>query len=203
VSLSHSLGFGGINWIGNYREGLSASIGNSNTLYFNPYDYSISLSADMTFHHRFSFLFGISSRLQYRHWFNGLSSGATGAIRGFPTNDYRAEYMLSLNLDFPFRILRFAPSEWFDNPKLRIMDFEMHLSPFIDIAFMEGEQKPFPNKRSFTDGLFGSGLEIIIFPDFFRSLYLRISAGYSMNNLYETGKLPKWDELFIGIGHHY
>ncbi|MDR0476230.1 MAG: hypothetical protein LBH43_21510 [Treponema sp.] len=207
VSLSQSLGFGRINWIGNYRSGLEASIGNTNNFYFDPNDYLIYINAGVTLHHRFMELLGISSRLQYRHWFHGLKYDAADLIRGFPTNNLRAENMLSINLDLPFRLVRFAPSEWLDNRKLRLFNFEMHLSPFMDISLMNGYQIPFTGqtgeKISFGDILFGSGFEIIAFPDFFKSFYIRASAGYNMNKIINTHNIPKWDELFIGIGHHY
>jgi hypothetical protein len=36
-----------------------------------------------------------------------------------------------------------------------------------------------------------------------RSFYVRASLGYNLNRFLETHHIPKWDELFLGIGHHY
>jgi hypothetical protein len=46
------------------------------------------------------------------------------------------------------------------------------------------------------------GVEALVFPEFMRSLYLRVSAGVDLEAWLKNGKLTK-SELFIGIGHFY
>jgi hypothetical protein len=215
TSFSHSFGFGSINWIGNYRKGLSVSIGNDYSWYFDRTDapLRITLDGDITFHWPFSKYFGLSSRLKYRQWWQRSDRigdwipyySAGDLIRGVMNTDVRAYQMLSLNMDLPIRALRFWPSEWFDNGKLHFFDFEMHASPFTDMALLDG---PY-NKMKPDDMVNTAGLEIIVFPGFFRSLNIRASFGYNINKAIKDGPNLKWgffpecDEIFIGLEHHF
>ncbi|MDR1178306.1 MAG: hypothetical protein LBK64_05715, partial [Spirochaetaceae bacterium] len=131
TTLSHSIDFGQINWTGNYRNGANISFANANTFnnHFQTWDNNISFTA--IGHRAVSRFFGVSGRLQYRQWFNNPYFEAGDALRGIRDKYIRADYMISLNMEFPIRILRFAPSEWFNTRKLRLFDFEMHFSPFL------------------------------------------------------------------------
>jgi hypothetical protein len=106
-------------------------------------------------------------------------------------------------MDFPVRLFRFVPSEWYNNPKFHFFDFELHGSPFIDIALAEDPV----NDRSFSfkNILASGGVEIIVFPLAMRSLYLRLSLGTDLRKLLMTGRFfPSGNrELFIGVGHYY
>ena len=225
AALSHSLGFGLISWIGNYRKGLSASMSNGFSWYFDRSDapLRITFEGEALFHWPFSKYFGISTRLIFRQWWQWSDSAgesipyykAGDVVRGVIDEDIRADYMLSLNLDLPIRIIRFWPSEWFNNPKLHFFDFEMHFSPFMDIAALKGpysKLKADPNEGtnfSFNDLLYTCGIEIIVFPGFFRSFYLRGSIGYDIGRIRSEGLskkwgfFPQWDEIFIGVDHYY
>jgi hypothetical protein len=223
ATLSHSLGFGRINWIQNYRSGLEASVGNSNTYNFSGKDWANSFSVSATAHLPVAPFFGISGRLQYRQWFGNsiitpeqisddvpvdpyaltpefhpVSFNEAGdVLRGILNKAVKADYMLSLNMDFPFRVLRFLPSEWFNKAWLRFFNFEMHLSPIVDMALLS-----YYGVWSFEST---GGIEAIVFPDAMRSIYVRASIGFNLKELVRTGKLPSGDnrEIFIGLGHHY
>jgi hypothetical protein len=153
----------------------------------------------------------------YRHWlfspqsiykvyssgkFHVYSDGGD-LLRGIKNDALPVENMLSLNLDFPFRVLRFVPSEWFNNTKLHLFDFELQVSPFIDIALVRDPV----HDRDFSprDTIAAGGLEFIVFPLAWRSLYLRISAGTDLRELFKTKKLFPGNnrEIFIGLGHHF
>jgi len=237
TTFSHSIGFGRINWIGNSRKGLSASVGNTYSWYFDRSDapLKITLEGDINFHWVFSKYLGLSSRLNYREWWqrSDKMNGGNGAwipyfnagdiIRGILDNDiWRtqgsdiwADRMLSLNLDLPVRILRFWPSEWFDNNKLRLFNFEVFLSLFTDMALLQGSYDRLKNdwfegnKFSFEDMINTAGFEIIVFSGFFRSLKIRLSAGYNIRKIKQDGLsltggfFPKWDEIYIGTELHY
>jgi hypothetical protein len=217
LTFSHNVGFGRIDWIGNFRKGLEGSLSNTNSFNFysrgweNSYTFSAALYKPVTA------FFGFSALAQLRQWFffdpaaeeEGYPPYAEvgDTMRGVLNKSLKAyskDYMISLNLDFPFRVLRFVPSEWFHTRKLRFFDFELHLSPFIDMALMQGRIPVWGDKIPPPQGmLFCAGIEAIVFPAFMRSLYLRASFGYNLNKFAETLSIPKWDELFIGIGHHY
>jgi hypothetical protein len=187
------------------------SLNNSNNFYALPYGWYSEASGNAAFYHNFNKYLGVSSRLEYRQRFNDIYYDSGDVLRGIVNNRIRAEYMLSFNMDIPIRALRFYPSELFNTSKLRYFDFELHTSPFFDFALAEGLHKqssskdiPYEEIRFNLDNAFCSaGMELIVFPAFMRSLYLRLSVGYDIRRYIDTRKIPRWDEIFIGIGHHY
>jgi hypothetical protein len=206
TALNQRLGFGRIDWIGNFRRGLSASFSNQNS-----YDYVRGLwnnnySLDAIAHVLFSDFFGITSRLRLRHWFNRfphtLYYEAGDVLRGVLDNRIQADMMLSLNLEFPFRVWIARPSEWF-HPKLRIFNFELFVAPILDIGLAH---LPRPqNGQHVLTPYYTGGLELLIFPDIMRSLYLRFSYGVNLENAVKNGATSTRDEneFFIGLGHFF
>jgi outer membrane protein assembly factor BamA len=178
----------------------------------NGWSGSLSFTASAYLH--LSKLFGISGRFQYQQWFfnNAHTTQAGDVLRGIIDRRISADTMFSLNLDFPFRLIRFVPSEWSSKEKLWILpvktfDFEMHVSPVLDIAVVKDSTDTGIDNKTGHDfqWYITGGMEIIVFPLSWRSFYLRASAGFDLRNIIETKKLSKWygDELFIGIGHFY
>jgi hypothetical protein len=207
TSLNQSLGFGRIDWIGNFRRGLSASFTNRNNYDYVRRVWNNSYSFDVIAHALFSGFFGITSRVQLRHWFNRfpdtLYYEAGDVLRGILNDTLWADMMLSANLEFPFRVLRARPSEWFNVPKLRIFNFELFVSPIIDFGLVH---LPGPRNRQDTLGAYGTGgIELLIFPDIMRSLYLRLSYGINLGTLFKNGDLPPSaeNEFFIGLEHFF
>ena len=202
MSFSHSLGFGRIDWKeNNLQKGLSFSVSNSFSYDFfklkndnEPLSYYIGSTGKGYF--IFTDFLGLSTRLMYRHWFNTHTDTAGDVMRGILDKDVSAEYMISLNLDIPLRALKFRPSEWFNKKKLRILDFDLFFSPIFDIAFYR-----YPDMESYSPEnlLMTGGLEIIVFPKFFRSLFLRASLGFD----FSKKSLSTGRELFIGTELHY
>ena len=210
LDFAHSLGFGRIDWHSNYREGYSASINNSYNYDFFTIDdknpLSVSFSAHGTGHFIINEFFGISARLQYRHWFYhdpNYYENAADVVRGIADRSINADYMLSLNMDFPFRIFLFTPSKWFNNRKMRFFDLEFHASPVIDMALYHDPEGniSFHPKNIVATG----GGELIIFSAFMRTLYARFCVAWNIRELIDTGKLPGGDnrEISFTIGHFY
>jgi hypothetical protein len=213
LGFSHSLGFGKIDWHSNYRQGFAASIGNSYSYDFfrlrsEEEPLSVSLSAGGTGHFIIADWFGISSRLQYRHWFYHdpeYYEQAGDNLRGIADKAICADYMLSLNMDFPLRVLLFTPSKWFNNRKLSFFDFEFHFSPVIDLALYHDPKAEisFNPKNIAVSG----GLEFIVFPAFMRNLYACLSVAVNLRE-FATARpvqLPRGSnrEITFGIGHFY
>jgi hypothetical protein len=201
VDFSHSLVFGRINWLGNFQQGYTTSINNSFNYDFYKYEIETEpLKSNVSFsaaaHFVFFDFFGFSSRLMYRQWFNTYNDKAANALRGILDKDISTDFMISLNIDVPVRVLRIRPSQWFDD-FTRLFDFDLHLSPVVDFALYRNMEKD----EIFTKDNFlvSGGMEMIIFPDFFRSLYLRISIAWDFSNI--SKRTPM--ELFIGTDLHY
>jgi hypothetical protein len=208
LTISQTLGFGRINWIGNYRSGAEVLAENSNEWNFYQSAWNKNLSLSIIYHQPFTDFFAVSSRIQYRHWFDSFYKDdyydeAGDVLRGILNRSLNARYMLSWNVDLPLRVLRFTPSQWLQNRKLHLFDFELHASPFLDMALV----RDCLNERNFTPGnmIFAGGMELICFPAVMRSIYLRLSVGFNLNTLAETKKLPGGNnrEIFIGLGHFY
>jgi len=201
LSLSNDIGFKKIDWIGNFRKGYEASINNSYDFdfYRHAEDFvTIGMNFSATGHFIITDYFGISSRLMYRRLYMSKHGNreAGDVLRGIPDKDLATDFMISLNMDFPVRILKFMPSEWI-SPKLRVFDFDLQLSPIVDLAFCNAIKDE--DSKIGSNYLASGGLEFIVFPYFFRSLYLRISLAYNMLDI----DIKNNYEFFLGIGHHY
>jgi hypothetical protein len=203
TSINQTLGFGRINWIGNFRKGLEASFENTNTYNYISRSWNNSYSLNAAGHFLFTDFFGITSRLQLRQWFSSHPYlGAGNVLRGIPDDQIRANLMLSLNLEFPFRVLAARPSEWFNRPKMRIFNFEFFLSPILDFGLVRLDN-PTPAQNSLST-YYTAGIEALIFPDIMRSLYLRASFGIDLKKAAAAGSLSFKDiEFSLDLGHFF
>ena len=229
TTFSHTIGFGRANWIGNFRKGILVSLSNDYNWYVDRQDapLGINLDANFTYYHPFSKYIGFSTRFRYRQWWQYSNDKndwipyyfAGDTIRGVIDDKIRANYMASFNFDLPIRLLRFWPSEWFNKPKLHFFDFEMHFAPFMDMALVKGPYSRVKNPSNPSEGatkftslgdmITTGGVEVIVFPGFFRSFYIRGSIGYDLKNFlkngftYKWGFFPQWDEIYIGVDLSY
>jgi hypothetical protein len=202
TTLSHSLGFSRIDWLDNFRSGLSASVGNVNTYNTFRNDWTNSLDVSVMGHVRISGFFGFSGKLQYRDWFRDTYSEAGDSLRGIRDDEFSAVRTLSLNMDFPFRVFMFMPSNWFEKPALRFMNVEGHLAPIVDVALVIDPNKPGISSDNIR---LTAGLELIVFSHFWRNLYLRFSGGLNLRKLMNSGSITDrslW-EIFMGMEHHF
>jgi hypothetical protein len=203
ASFSHSIGFSRINWHGNLQEGLSFIAEQNNE--FNIDDRRKSkhdVSVTGIGHIPLAEFFGISFRVRYQRVLftetRYLAIG--GSLRGIPDKNLTkpeenitAKGMALINLDMPFRIFRFMPSERGGVRRLALFDVEFYLAPFIDVAYLS---EPFPeNENGGNDWLVSSGAELKIFPLAFRSFFFRVSAGFNLRG--------DNYEVYIGLGNHY
>ena len=212
LGFSHSLGFEKIDWHSNYRDGFSVSINNSYSYDFYRLDsddepLSVSLTLHGAMYFIISHFFSISSRLQYRHWFYHdppYYEQAGDNLRGIGDKSIHADYMLSLNMDFPLRVLLFTPSKWFSKWETNFFDVELQIAPVIDLALYHDPEKAisFHPKNIAVSG----GMELIVFSDFMRNLYIRLGYTANLREFVRTGKLPESGEhceIYLIMGHFY
>jgi len=212
LNFSHSLGFGNIDWHANYREGLSFSLSNSYQYDFNRTYYDISLNFTGIGHHIFKEYFGVSARFMYDYWYssNWTDGGYVSYnLRGVADTSIIAYQMLSLNMDFPFRLFLFTPSEWFHNRKFRFFNFEVHIAPVIDLALyyqkgLDNDKKTlyYPAEYAAT-----GGLELVVFSNFMRNLYVRLGFAIDLKEFIKARpiRIPDGDhrEIYLIMGHFY
>jgi len=213
MGFSHSLGFEKIDWHANYREGLSVSAKNSYSYDFFRLDneknpLSVSFTLNGTGHFIISRFFAISSRLMYQYWFYHnpeYYEKAGDVLRGIADKALCADYMLSLNVDLPLRVLVFAPSRWFNTRKLSFFDFELQMSPVVDMALYHDPvaEISFDPKNISVSG----GLEFIVFPAFMRNLYVRLGYACNFREFFASQpvKFPEGEnrEIYLIMGHFY
>ena len=207
LTFDHSLGFGRVNWLGNFRNGFSASLTNNYNYDFYDYangtnSFSYGISAGFNYHKSIDDHLGISLKAMYRQYFLTTHTNAGDVLRGIVDNNIDADIMFSLNLDLSMGIMKVRPSEWFNVSWFRVFNFDMQLSPFIDIAFYRSPS----NELKFSDAHFTyknlllcGGMEVIIFSKFARSIFFRVSVGFNWSTL--TGLSSR--EIYIGTELHY
>jgi hypothetical protein len=205
ITMRQTLGFGQLNWDGNFRTGTIASIENNNTYNFYSGNWDNQFLATGIYHKKFTDYTGISLKVRWAQWFQRYYNNAGDVIRGVPDENLAADFMLSVNLQESFRMFNFMPSIWFNNPSLRIMNFEAQIAPFIDLALV---QDPL-HLRSFNidEMIVTAGFELTAYPFYFQSSFFRLSLGVDVRKMVKTGLNVLSDgnyrELYIGVGHYF
>ncbi|MEL3906169.1 MAG: hypothetical protein P1P65_03930 [Treponema sp.] len=210
----HSLSLSQVNWIGNFRKGLSFSLGNSYSYQFYK-DKKMNISFDTAVSGYYPFVdrVGIYGRMQFFYnLFNTTTAKAGIAMRGILNKRIHTDTAFSFNLDIPIRIAtldfeRITGIEW-----TRVFNCDIHFSPFLDIAVTHDKK----TGRYYhpADGWYAGGLEVIVYPQKMRSIYVRASAGFDLAELKNVPGINKIrgrakrdgesiTEIFIGIGVHY
>ena len=218
ITVGHELATGRVDWIENYRQGYSAHFSQSLSydIYSNTYSTSFSVSGE--YYRAFKYA-GFASRLYVFKNF-GLKSEEGSRIRGVRDTYIKTDSAFLLNIDVPIKILQTNWVGWGAPSWMRWFDFEMQLSPFIDIAL--GNNDAANRNYNPKDGWYAAGLEIIGFPNKMRSIQGRISFGIdtvrfaqklgenisfidtAVKKFFTTDwRKEEWYELSIGIGLHY
>lgn len=188
----HALDAGGFDWLGNFRNGLEVSLGNENEYSFYQTDWENKvtgtakgwLSLDP---------FGLSARTTGFYYVDGVpidQNDGAEEIRGVLDDEMVGDLGLFLNTDVALKVWTLEPI------------FEMQWAAFFDVAYVTNTEGSFEEKN---DLRYGAGIEIIGFPLFARSLYLRGSLGFDLKRIMDGESWTDGDvrEIFIGLGHHY
>jgi hypothetical protein len=204
TGLSHSLGFGNIDWVDNFRRGLSVYLSNSND--FNNYTLEWEKGVNLTAEGHLPIFkrFAVSARFMYRQWLDTLYTDSADALRGIKDSWIPpSRYMFSLNMEFPILVKQFYISKSLYVRQFRYFNFDFQASPFIDMAITDQPMED--EEDSFGNFYITGGLELLAFPHSMRSVYLRVSAGFNLANYFKTHYIPAGHnrELFLGFGHFF
>jgi hypothetical protein len=182
----HSLTGGDRDWIGNFRQGVTGAITNTNSVNLYDGEFDRDFDAELA-----GYLavdpFGFSGRglLKASLDNNGYADGEP--IRGIIDNRFDGDVGAYINSDATLKV-------W------TIGNFvEGQGSFFFDAGAIVNTEKGF---RGLDDIQAGGGIEAIGFPLFARSLYMRISLGFDLKAVLLNRSLSQ-REIFIGFGHHY
>jgi len=215
MSFGHSLGFEKIDWHANYRQGLSVLASNLYRYDFSRLNtekdpLSVSLELSGIGHFIISRFFAISSRLMYRRWFYhdpDYYGSAGDVLRGIRNDAIYADYMLSLNIDLPLRVLVFAPPGRSNKRRSGILDFEMQIAPVIDMALYHYPDPETEISFDLKNIVVAGGLEMIVFPAFMRNLYVRLGYVCNLREVFTTRPIefPSGEnrEIYLIMGHFY
>lgn len=212
LTIGHALSAGRVDWKGNFRRGVTGSIANTYIFNLSKKDaLTNSVLGSLSGYTVFTPWLGMNARIKAQHNFGAIVFDTIGQdLRGILNKRIKTDSGISFNLDIPARIMHVDFVEITGVKWTRFISFEMHASPFFDMALTHDLE----SKRYFDirDGWYGGGMEVLVYPARMRSLYGRVSAGWDLTALYENGgKLSgraerdnaSIRELFIGIGLHY
>lgn len=212
-----SFEFGRVDWLGNFRQGLSAIFDGGSGFDFRRNEFVPYFSAQINAFKAWKKI-GITSQLNFFQDKNERPIGVfLRGIRDTPelsSKNLADRFLyvptaLCLNLDFPFHLFSFQPKE---TSRIKDFGFEVQVAPFVDIALTKNNQ----TDRFFSpkDGWYSGGFEVLVYPEKWKSIVVRGSLGLDLgklifSNISGTSYDTSWRsslsayEIFIGIGWHY
>ncbi|MCR5723545.1 MAG: hypothetical protein K6G80_00500 [Treponema sp.] len=200
IEAGHSISTSRINWIGNFRKGLSLEFGNSLAYNYTTQNYTPKIWAEWQGFKAYKYA-GICARLYGFAQFNGNTAIGT-YLRGIKdSQDYKnlvddygddvssvkVPVAIVGNFDLPFHIITTDWNGWTEalfgeESKIaralhwmRLFDFELQLAPFADFALTKNLETG--RLFSIKDGFYSGGLEMIVYPARWRSIEVRASLG--------------------------
>ena len=197
---------GSYDWIGNYRNGQTIELSNDNGYNITNDDWDIELEGRINV---FRSLWqrgpqgwpraGVSASLNSFYLPTGADEDQDDAAeeaRGILNDEMNGDLGVFLNLDAVLTVWTLEPI------------FEAQVGAFFDTAFVRDTRGDFYPSSDFDqerDLRFGSGIEVVGFPLFARSLYIRGSLGFDLRKIAQGDSPLSGDvrEIFIGLGHHY
>ena len=219
ATFSHELSLGQVNWDGNFRRGFYASAGQSAAYNFklNEFQPGVKITANIFaawkqagFNSRLTLFAEQNTYKRYGYLLRGVADDQYLAGVPHTPNGYAAKgaAAIVLNIDVPIKVFSTDWEKWGFN-RLRSFNFEVQAAPFIDIALAANRA----TGRVFDprDGFYCAGLEVLLFPQKWKSVQIRASAGFDIGRLllkdfidtsWRDEKSSK-KELTIGIGLFY
>ncbi len=218
LKFSHKLSTEHINWHGNFRKGIYAAIGQNIGYNFGENQIQPGFFTEFKGFYSTKYI-GFNSRLYAFGQFNAFQKIGS-RLRGIRDDQYFAKATglddvyackttaaIILNLDMPVKI--FA-TDWkkIGWNFLHSFNFELQVSPFIDIALVDNRVTH--RCFDFRDGFYTCGLEVIVFPEKWKSIQLRGSAGFDISRYLLKDYIDtSWraevskTEITIGLGLFY
>ncbi|MDC7234751.1 MAG: hypothetical protein PQJ58_16075 [Spirochaetales bacterium] len=165
---NHLLEWDGINWIGNLRQGLEASI--ENQIDFDIDAGKMVLWVDGMFKsHIYTPYFNYSSRVSSFYYYNDIKLNAADRLRGVLDFKLSGNTGVFWNQSFPINVVEIKKAG------------QLQLVPFADMGFVLEEGQ----KLSSRDIQYTSGLSLVVFPSFLPSFSLSIDYGINLRDFSE------------------
>jgi hypothetical protein len=195
LTLKNELEAGRVDWIGNFRRGVLASLSAEQTYDTFRAHWDSGISGEVEAHQSlFGSRAGLDSRLMAFWQFTGPKENVGDRLRGIADNKMDGDACVSVNLDLPVKLFSIRPSVLI---KKKWFDFEAHASLIADAALL----RPSAGK-SFGPWLSG-GIELFAFSEISRSVFIRAMLAEDILELARGGSWREGYELFFGLGHAY
>ncbi|MBO7123415.1 MAG: hypothetical protein J6V90_09065 [Treponema sp.] len=219
LTVSHSLSLGQVNWIGNFRKGFEARAEQSMAynFYLNEIQPGVKITGSafgawkyIGINSRFTLFAEQNTYTRFGKYLRGISddqyfAGVPKTPNGYATKGAAA---MIFNFELPIHLMTVRWKEW-GCGFLSFFDCEIQVIPFMDIALAANRM----TGRVFDprDGFYCAGVEIIAFPEKWKSVQIRTSLGLDIGRLllknfidtsWRDEKASKF-ELTVGIGLFY
>lgn len=121
----------------------------------------------------------------------------------------RPDSAVVVNMDMPIHIFTFDFTDSKHFSFLKTFNCELQISPFFDFALLRNRATG--TNFYLNDGFYSGGLEFLVFPQKWRSLVVRASAGVDLGRMIVPKRFinKEWRdqvskyEIEIGVGLHY
>jgi hypothetical protein len=209
ATVGNALSFGRVDWSGNMRAGLTASLGNVTSYNAQYQDIASDLSLGLSYFDELGHRLGLATMLTVltrlsNHPSNDALANLGWYLRGIIDDRISGIQGAFINVQLPVKLFDFPTHAFI---KTRILDFELQAAPFVDAAIVRPDYR-----RGFSEDwlLYTGGLEFLAFPAGLRSFIVRASAGWDLKNVIATRSLSAATpdgrgpyEIFIGLGLKY
>lgn len=202
LAFSHELALGRLDWISNMRRGLSASVSNTDKYNILTATATLDFDATLQFHATLDGRIGLNSRLT--GFYSLLDTTRTGLgtyMRGIKSSRLKGNEAAFLSLEMPVKLFDFPThvfigKNWFD--------FELQMSPFVDLAYVGDETVLETADRLW----YGGGLEFFVFPLRMRTFIVRASLGFDLDSVIRNKSFTEPSprdgyspyEVYFGLG---
>ena len=234
ISVNQNLAIYSVNWMENFRNGYTASLTHYLSYNFNTKTFVPFLSMDAKFYKAFKYM-GINASFYTFSVLNTSQNNLGWVMRGILDNQrtkngayyaLQSDMAIQMSLDFPIHIITtdwcgwgyklFGAYDdmspiwrkilWFPHKVFKNVDFELQLSPFIDVALTHNHITD--RRFSLKDGFYDAGLEVLVYPSKWRSYVIRASVGFDMGRIalsdwidtsWRDENVKKY-EIYFGLG---
>lgn len=166
ITLDSQIYWDKLEWETFFREGFKISLENNYTAQLSPWLLISDIQLDFIGFWSPNEYFSLSGRLGGFYVMNGIRDASADRIRGVLDYKMYGDLGLFLNLNCTFRVLRVEKV------------FEIHLTPFIDIGYVDTlEFSEYGSQFAFT-----GGFSLSVFPIFLESYHITFDLGFDILN---------------------
>jgi hypothetical protein len=195
AKLSTSLGFGRVDWIGNFRQGWLTTAENTLDYRFEANELTNLLTAtfriDVPLIEK---ILGAGIRIVGMAAYPDPLDDLGVYLRGIRNDGIESDLGAFANFSLAMKLFDFLPSKYISKSWL---DMEVQGSIFFDAGLVKEPITEIPELYM------SSGAEFFAFPRAARSMFARISAGFDILHYAESANLASALEVFFGLGSHY